>query len=427
MEFGDVFTNIGPKGVVSALGESYLRITVPFTLSSSMALSGGLKIDESMVFVASTADLPTATTGVIALNDNFIYIITKEIDLSGSRLVLGRNTTLLGGSSEISKIKSTGLATGSALITSQWSAPMRNISFEADTVLNLNASGNSNQAIDWTGVTFSNCRQVGLVANYNNFIMNDSTLANSTGLKFDGSMNTIAFDTCLFNTSASSSIILSSSLALGRRFRVMYSSFILPTGSIGIKVENESGTFLTNESFILDTVNFSGSGTALSGTDSLSNKASIANCVGVDNSADLAQYYTYNNATVTNLTTRYSFYPVSCSTTPGPYIRKFSLQDNRATYNGSRSGYYLVSSVVSFTDGSNQEIAFRLALNGTALSSTETKVNTSNAGRVESVNVQGVVFLASGSYIELHAANNSNNNGTLTVSDLNMIIAKVSI
>lgn len=426
MEFGDVFTIIGSKGVVSTVGNSYLSVTIPFTISSSLALSGGLRIDESMIFVASPSDLPTPVAGVISLLDNYTYIITKDIDVSGSRFVLGRNTTLLGGSSEISRLKSTGL-TGAALITSQWSVPIRNITIEADTALNLNAAGNSNQAINWDGISFTNCRHIGNIANYNNFSMHNSVVTNSAGLVFDGEMDYISFEACNFKSSNSSSIMLSSSLVLTKSFSMIHSGFVTLTGSYGIKVENEAGTFALNESFILDTVNFSGLGTALSGTDSLSNKASIVNCIGVENSADLAQYYMYNNATATNLTTRYSFYQVSGSTTPGVYIRKFSLQNNRATYDGSRSGYYLVSSVVSFTAQSNQQTSFRVALNGTALSSSETIVNTSNAGRLESVHVQGVVFLTSGSFIELHAANNSSNNATITVSDLNMIITKISV
>lgn len=432
MEFGDVYTVIGPKGVVSAVGESNLRITISSSFDQILVLSGGMNVDNVWIIATRLSDFPDPVGGVIYLTDNTTYVFTKEIDFLGSRLQLGRNTTILGASSENCRMKSTSLI-NTPLISSVWSAPIRNITIEADLALSLDAAGNSDQAIDWNGVNFTNCRQIGTVANYNNFVMSDSAFINSAGLKFSGSFNTIAFDTCLFTVSASagqtfptSGLHLTSSLAVARRFRAIYSSFVVPSGCVGIMVDNETQSFPNNDSFILDTVNFSGTGTALSGTSNLSNKATIANCVGVENSADTAQYYMDNNATATNTTTRYTFYKVSGSTTQGYYMRKFLHTDNRATYIGSRSGYYLVSSVISFNAGTNQEIAFRLGLNGQTVASSEARVNANSNGRAESITTQGVVFLSSGSYVEVFAANNSSNNSHLTVSEMNTVITRIS-
>jgi len=48
-----------------------------------------------------------------------------------------------------------------------------------------------------------------------------------------------------------------------------------------------------------------------------------------------------------------------------------------------------------------------------------------SGGRVESINAHGVVFLSSGSYVEIFAANNTSAGGTLTVSELNTIITRL--
>lgn len=358
MGFMDVRTDIGSRGVISRIGESVLSVDIPaafldvlsvsgsldvtgsLSVSDDLTVSGGLNVDNSWFMVTAPSDLPTPVSGVITLLDQATYAITRAIDLSGSRLVLGRNTTILGGSSENSRIKSTGLH-GSPLITSQWSAPFRNITFEADLVLDLDATGNSDQALDWFGVNFTECQEVGTIKNYNNFIMTDSSLLNSSGMVFDGTINTIAFDTCLFTgrSGQPSTLVLSSSLVSGRRVRVIYSSFINPSGSVGILVQNENTTFGINESFILDTINFSGLGTPVSGSSNLSNKAAFSNCVGIENSADLAQFFMDNNASATSTPTQYEFYKISGSTSPGPYVRKFDLTNNRATYAGSRSGF----------------------------------------------------------------------------------------
>lgn len=85
-----------------------------------------------------------------------------------------------------------------------------------------------------------------------------------------------------------------------------------------------------------------------------------------------------------------------------------------------------LSSVASFNDGSNQEIAFRIGLNGQTVPSTESKANTGAGGRAESVTAQGVVFLSSGSYIEVFLANNTSGGGSATVTELNTLITRIS-
>ena len=126
--------------------------------SFTKGLITGILLD-SIVFVNSKSDFPTAVAGVITLLDNYTYFITTTVDLLGDRLVCGINTTIIGGSSENCRIKSTGL-TGTALITSNYSLPIRNITIEADVALNLQGDGVTT-ALDWFGVNFTDCATVG--------------------------------------------------------------------------------------------------------------------------------------------------------------------------------------------------------------------------------------------------------------------------
>ena len=56
----------------------------------------------------------------------------------------------------------------------------------------------------------------------------------------------------------------------------------------------------------------------------------------------------------------------------------------------------------------------------------ESLANKGGGGRAQSVAVQGIVFLAPGSYIELWAANNTSAGATLTAIDLNFNINRVN-
>jgi len=200
-----------------------------------------------IVFVNSKSDLPTPSGGVITLADNVTYFFTTTVDLLGDRLICGQNTTILGGSSENCRIKSTGLT--QALITSNYSLPMRNITIEAALALNLDGDGVTT-ALDWFGVNFTDCAVVGTIKDYSNFIMADSAFLNSSGLTFDGSIGTVGFSQCLFDgRSATTTFILPATLTVTRRFRVIYSSFVVLSGETGINV-NASATIPT-EAYIL--------------------------------------------------------------------------------------------------------------------------------------------------------------------------------
>ncbi len=151
-----------------------------------------------LIFVEVLADLPAPVGGVITLVDNTAYYFTTTVDLVGNRLVCGINTTILGSSSENCRIKSTGLV-GTALITSNYSLPMRGITIEADVALNLDGDAVTT-AIDWFGVNFTDCNTVGLIKDYSNVIMSDSAFLNSGNLTFDGTIGTVGLSQCLFVT-----------------------------------------------------------------------------------------------------------------------------------------------------------------------------------------------------------------------------------
>lgn len=402
----------------SSLGASIVSASTP---SAVRALIN----PATWVLVASLADLPAASGGVITLAADTTYVITTTVDLAGARIVASSNTAIIGGSSENCRLKSTGLA-AAALITSAYSLPMRNVTLEAAIALALDATGNPGAALDWTSVNLTDCASCGTIRGYSNAVFTSCALLSSGGLIFDGAFNTVAFNQCIISPAAGqTAITVAGTATIARRFRVIYSAIVVPATATGIEVPSLAA-FPTGESFILDTCAFTGLGTYLSGVSQADNVALFTLNTGIANSATVAQYYMIGNALGTSTVLQSTFYKIAGVTSSGDYVRKFTLTNNRATYAGVLAGFFRVTVVLSLADGNNQDIAVRVALDGVTLASSETIANTGAGGRASSVSVQAIVFLNPGQYVEVWAANKTSAGGTLTVSDLNVIVSRFS-
>ena len=378
------------------------------------------------ILVNSKSDLPTASGGVITLVDNYTYVITKTIDLTGDRLVGGQNSVILGTSSENCILKSTGLSSSTALITSVYSLPMRNITITHGTALNLDGDGTTT-ALDWFGVNFTDCATVGIIKDYTNFIMNDSAFLNSQGLTFDGTIGTIGMTNCLFDCASSGTVFtLPSTLTVSRRFRIIYSSFVVLSGEIGINAS--ASATIGDEKYILDTVNFSGGGTYLSGLNATSNKSLFANCIGITNTSTRGFIYMNNNTTATPTNNTALWFKASGTTSASANNSKFSTSTtNRLTYTGAFSQSFMITVNCNVrTSVSTQNINIGIAKNGTILSESEITILCAAGSTPSFGATQVVVELTTNDYVELFVQNSSSANNT-TVSDMNMNCVKIPV
>ena len=384
------------------------------------AISGG-----SFVFVSQKSDLPTPSAGVITLAAGVTYFFTDEIDLTGDRLVCGINTTILGGSSENCRIKSTGLV-GTALITSNYSLPIRNITIEANVALNLDGDGTTT-ALDWFGVNFTDCPTIGTVKDYTNFIMQDSAFLNSGGMTLDGTIGTVGFTQCLFdNYSATTAIIIASTCTISRRFRIIYSSFVTLSGETSINVS--ASATISNERYILDTVNFSGGGTYISGVNQTSNKALFTTCVGIQNTSTKGFYYMVNNTTDTPIGVPNVNVWVKAlgTTTADSNNSKFTHTNNRLTYIGAFNTSFLVTvNTAVRASAANQNISIGIAKNGVILSNSEMTIRTSTSNQEHPGSTQYQIDLVTNDYVELFVKNTSQTD--VRVSDLNFSVVKILV
>lgn len=377
-------------------------------------------------FIDRKSRLPGASGGVITLEPDTAYFFGPTVDLTGDRLLGQPNTTILGGSSETSRIISTGLGSGDPLISSAYSLPMRGITISADTALNLDASANPGQALDWAGVNFTDCENVGLVRGYSNFIMSDCALLNSANMTFDGIFGTIGFSQTLFSGRVGETTIIGAgTLNVTRRFRGIYSAFFTPAGGTGIDLSTSAT--IPAEGYIMDAVNFSGPGTPINGVLSTDNKALFTKCVGVRNSGAVCSVSMENNATPTTIASTGTFYKVEGTSTPGTEVQSFTTSvSNRMTYVGASTAVFRMQLVVSMSAGSSQTVRLRIAKNGATISGSQARIETTVAatGRAFCVVSQAVMTLAPGDYVEPYVANDTATTN-ITANDLTFSITRV--
>ena len=298
-------------------------ITVPTSTSVENLIDQiGVLIDvndsgiTNLTFVASKSDLPSPVGGVITLLAEHTYYFTADVDLLGDRLLGSQDTVILGASSENCSITSTGLGVGVALFTTEWTTPIRHITFkDVDTCLDINGVTNAPVALDWTGVNFLNIPNVGTISTCDNWIYSKGAFLSSTNLTFTGSVGTIGVDNSIFvGTGAANPIIdISSTATVTRRFRIIYSAFVVFGSTVGINVD--AAATIPTEGYILDTVNFGAGGTYISGVLADSNKALFIKCVGVPNTSVNGQMYMQDNLTTTAIADTTNFTKILGTTT----------------------------------------------------------------------------------------------------------------
>ena len=378
------------------------------------------------VEINDLTDLPTASAGVITLVGGYTYLFLKHIDLLGSRLVCGQDTVIVGWSSENCSITSTGLSAATALITSAYSLPIRNISFTHDKVFDLQGDSVTT-ALDWFGVNLLNCASGGTIKNYTNFVAGDSALLNSGGFVYDGTIGTVAFSNTLFDTApGTTAITILPTCTISRRIRIIYSSFVTLSGETGVNF-NTSAT-VNDEKYILDTVNFSGGGTYITGVDSTSNKALFANCVGITNTSTKGLLYMINNATDTTIgVPNVGVWVKASGTTTSGSLSKFTMpSNNRLTYTGAFNQSFMVHVNASVRSSlGSQVISIGVAKNGTILAETEMTIRTTTANQEHPGSTLAVIDMVATDYIELFVKNTGSTD--VRVSDLNMNIVKIPV
>jgi len=307
---------------------------------------------------------------------------------------------------------------------------MRNIALEAERVLNLDTgSASSSYAIDWFGVNFVDSVTVGRIANYSNFIMTDCALLNSANMSFDGTFGTIGFANSLFSgRAAQTTIKVEPTANITRRFRMIYSSLVAFGGATAIHFS--ASATVSNDAYILDTINFSGGATYLAGVTQSSPKALILNCVGIRNTSNVGHYFVQNNATATTVGAgNQNVWIKAAGTTTvgiGNSPRWSTATTNRLTYVGTLTGDFILTAVGAIqSTANNTTLTVGVAKNGAIQTESAVTIRTPTANVPFPFSVQDLIEVEVNDYFEIFVRNESGNQN-ITVSDLNVIIQKIT-
>lgn len=383
--------------------------------------------NNQVIYIQSKSDFPPPVNNVITLLVGKTYIITNEIDLLGDRLVTGGICNLLGESSETSYLTSTGLEEGIPLLTSEYTIVIESLTFkDVDTCFYINGN-NRTVALDWENVNFSNIPNMGIINTCDNFIFETGAILSSQGLVFTGTVATIGIINSLLSGTGSDGTIITidENTTITRRFRIIYSSFVVTSDTKGINVHEEAN--IPTESYILDTVNFSGGGTYIQGLTEASNKSLFSNCTGINNTSANGQLYMINNSTPTIITDTTNFVKVAGTTTPSSDNSKYTHANNRLTNDAIIERKYLIQATITFVSGNNNVCEFGFydsRLEGVRVPS-RTKSTANSSGRAENISLTCVVNQKKGDYIEVWCRNNSIVNN-ITVEALNFVITEIN-
>jgi hypothetical protein len=371
-------------------------------------------------------NLPASVGGVVTLLAGKTYLLSEPIDLLGDRIVAGGVCNLIGTSSETASITSTGLGVGVPLLTSDFTIVLESITIKnVDTAIAID--GNVNLvALDWRNVNFENVPNVGVINTCDNFIFDTSAFLGAQGLRFTGTIGTVAMNNSLFRGlgSAGKIIELDASCTITRRFRIIYSSVVAFGSTVGIDVN--TSVIIPIEAYILDTVNFSGGSSYLSGVDNTNNKALFVNCVGITNTAVNGQLFMQNNATATTISNTSDFFKIEGTTTASPDNAKFTHSDNRLTCDAVIQRKYLIQCTLSFAAGATNvcEFGFYDSQLVAVRTPSRTKATANAGGRAENVNFVCVVSMKQGDFLEVWAKNTSATTN-ITVDQLNFVITEI--
>lgn len=358
------------------------------------------------IYVSTYRDFPNPTDKVIHLKDNTVYVLTKSIDLLGCYLQGSANSVILGTTSETSSLISTGLDPSTAIIQSSKTLVLRFITITSDKIFDLDATNQGRQVIEMTGVNLSGSVNIGTIKSYENVICFNGAILNASGLVFDGTIGTLAFDTYFMQgTSDSTLVTLPSTLTLTRRMRINNCTIIATSGQTGL-VTSPS---VSNEGLIASEVNFTGGGTYISGSEvpPTSNKWVLRLCNGIKNSSQIGIMRMSDNTTATVINTSDTFTKINGITTPTADIQKFSHTNNRLTYVGAFVKTFIITVVATVVSGNNNVIKFGVyysADNGVEPSSIQS-VTTNSGGRAENITLRCAHILEANDYIEIHTAN----------------------
>lgn len=314
------------------------KVVPTFVVPNS--LEDEVEIPINYVNVNSKSNFPVASSGVINLLDGYTYVLNGDIDLTGDRLVSNNAViNLYGRSSETSSLTSTGLDAGTALITTNTTIKLGDLTIK-DVGTGISLNKDTIMALDWYGVNFVNIPNLWNIGDFDNMILNLCTISGCNNGVFTGEFGTFAIteSPLIGDGSVGSVLEFQSTVVCNRRIRIQKNPIVAFGSTTGITVD--AGITLATEQFILTTNTFSGGSTYLGGIDYTDVRTDFRENTGIRNT-NKGAVSTITTEAVTTITTQNDWVDLAgtFTLTNAQHLdspvngQTRSLDDNEATYN----------------------------------------------------------------------------------------------
>lgn len=215
----------------------------------------------NLVLVNSISDLPTPVGGIITLLDDTVYKISGTINIGGSRLVVGSNTTLRGNSPALDIITST---TTLSLINSSSNFRIFELGFQCNNGKIFNLTGDGSNICLQFGVRFFGTGGLGTVSGYDLFeITTGLFVGYSSKLTFSGTNGTLLL-LDLTTVDLNGIITIDLDNATFSSIKISNCDFTIPANGVAIEALPNSGNIRSGGAGIISSTTFSLSGNAKS-------------------------------------------------------------------------------------------------------------------------------------------------------------------
>ncbi|MEJ8842078.1 hypothetical protein WG954_06735 [Lacibacter sp. H375] len=378
--------------------------------------SGVAKTRNNYVLVQSAADFPAPVSGVITLAAGTTYevngtiYLTSKINLNGCYLVgMDANNDKLiytPGSGE--------------LFTGTKGGSIKTLTLAAITTGSklFNLDMGATETLLFRDNIVGNCKDVGLVkGGYIVFFSVVNYSANTNGITYQDVSHLLLDNTAWFSTNSNTYEKLVGSFTMVEKLGG-FSNAVSTNSAVGFDV---SGVTSISDAATFRNTALMGTGTRVYG--SFSGKWEVE-CPGIttekDDVASGNLYLTSTNTTSfsgTNVPTK-----VLGSTSATGLFRVSSSANNRLVYDGIKTRRFSVVASVSVTSQSaNKYFSFYIYKNGVKLPESEQAMRLSTGVDKGSLTITCTVQLSTNDYIEVWAANTSDNS-SMTVETMNMAI-----
>lgn len=415
-----VFT---PDGADTVEGSASLAVSGLFSavVLQSDGASGWFAFAEKasgIPTVRSREDLPAAVAGGIPVSR--AYFVEGIIELGGDWLDIQPGAAFEGLNGQTAGFMSTGLV-GGAILRSTTTVVMRRLTFiGAAVALDLDGVSSPANVISWREIVFLNCLSMGTLDNYTTVVWKDSAMSSCGELAIDGAFRAILLQNMGWPTIPDGVTAVSIAATASFELRLAFDNVNMGLGTGSIGIDCDVGAAIPSEGYSIRDCSIDGPGTPLAGRDELDPASLFENNRGFENSAVVGSLFMEDNATITTIAGADTYTKAAGTTTAGSILARFTHSDNRLTHIGQIERIFLVTINISTEDAANDNVAVRVAVNGTPVNP-RTSVSHNNAGDASPYSVTSVVSLGENDYIEAFIANLTDASD-ITAVDLSMTV-----